>query len=407
MTVEFKDLESICEVIDPHPSHRAPKAQQEGIPFLGIGDFDSDGTLNFSNARVVDESVFDEHKNRYSLNDRLLVFGRVASIGKVIELPRKSEKFVISPTLAVLKPKGIDIKYLKYVLQSPDFMRQMDEMSTGSTRKSVGIKNLRKAKVPIFEESIQNQIVTTLEQSFSQIDEARVLAERNLINAKELFDSFLHEIFDGVNSGWPERRLCELYKIGSSKRIYESDWTNSGVPFYGGKEIVSLAKFGVAKSNAYISEEKYIEYSMKYDMPKPGDILMTARGTIGVGYIVQDNEKFYYKDGNIISFRSLVETNPNFVLYAFKSRHMLQQIEELNGTTVNHLPLNKAKELRIKIPDYKTQNVIVSKLDEFNLHIRSLEKVYSEKLVALGALKQSILRLAFSGELTKSKGVAV
>lgn len=95
--------------------------------------------------------------------------------------------------------------------------------------------------------------------------------------------------------------LGDVYDIGSSKRIYESDWTSSGVPFYGGREIVRLANSGQVISGVYISEKKYLEYSSKYDMPQEGDILMTARGTIGVGYVVRDGDKFYYKDGNVIS----------------------------------------------------------------------------------------------------------
>jgi type I restriction enzyme S subunit len=58
------------------------------------------------------------------------------------------------------------------------------------------------------------------------------------------------------------------------------------------------------------------------DMPRKGDILITARGTIGVGCVVKEGDKFYYKDGNIISFREKTPTNPFFILYAFRSKSL-------------------------------------------------------------------------------------
>jgi type I restriction enzyme S subunit len=213
-------------------------------------------------------------------------------------------------------------------------------------------------------------------------------------------------VFSQRGEGWVETKLGDLLDIGSSKRIYETDWTNSGVPFFGGKEIVKLAKYGTVVSNAYISEEKYMDYASKYDMPQKGDILMTARGTIGVGYIVKEGDKFYYKDGNIISLRQKTPTNPQFILYAFKSKQILDQIEGLTGTTVSHLPLKKAKEIVLNIPNYNAQNGIVLKIKKMETNIEHLVHIYEKKLLAIEELKKSILQKAFTGELSKIKGIA-
>jgi type I restriction enzyme, S subunit len=159
-----------------------------------------------------------------------------------------------------------------------------------------------------------------------------------------------------------EWRLGEVFDIGSSKRIRETEWTSSGVPFYGGKEIVRLAKTGSAFSDAYISEEKYRHYASKYDMPRKGDILITARGTIGVGYVVKEGDKFYYKDGNIISFREKTPTNPLFVLYAFRSKPLIDQFADLTGATVKHLPIERAKELIVQMPSFVAKNSVVEHL---------------------------------------------
>jgi type I restriction enzyme, S subunit len=195
------------------------------------------------------------------------------------------------------------------------------------------------------------------------------------------------------------RRLGDVFDIGSSKRILETEWTSAGVPFYGGKEIVKLAKSGTVLSNAYISEEKYQDYASKYDMPRQGDILITARGTIGVAYVVKESDKFYYKDGNIISMRAKTPTNPHFMLYAFRLNAMADQIGELTGTTVRHLPIEKAKELVMMMPGFTAQNTVVEQIRKIEDETQHLESIYQRKLAALDELKKSLLHQAFSGQL--------
>lgn len=85
---EVKMLDELAEVIDPHPSHRAPTEVANGIPFLGIGDFNENGEIVKESYRVVPDVIFNEHQNRYNLNDELLGLGRVASIGKVIKFKK-------------------------------------------------------------------------------------------------------------------------------------------------------------------------------------------------------------------------------------------------------------------------------------------------------------------------------
>jgi type I restriction enzyme S subunit len=134
-------------------------------------------------------------------------------------------------------------------------------------------------------------------------------------------------------------------------------------------------------------------------MPRKGDILITARGTIGVGYVVRESDKFYYKDGNIISLRKRTPTNPHFILYAFRSKLLTDQLADLKGATVQHLPIQRAKELVIMIPDLVTQNSIVDHIRSIENETRRLANLYERKFTALEALKKSLLHQAFAGEL--------
>jgi type I restriction enzyme S subunit len=357
---------------------------------------DDDGEYPVFAAKGFVKNVSFYHQDK----DYLAIIKDGAGVGRVARHPKYSS---VVATMQYLVPKqGCDIGFIEYFLKYMDFSQYIN----GSTIPHIYFKDYKYEPFPVVPLEEQKRIVATLDQVFSDIDKARATAERNLKNARELFDSYLQQVFSQRGEGWVETKLGDLLDIGSSKRIYETDWTNSGVPFFGGKEIVKLAKYGTVVSNAYISEEKYMDYASKYDMPQKGDILMTARGTIGVGYIVKEGDKFYYKDGNIISLRQKTPTNPQFILYAFKSKQILDQIEGLTGTTVSHLPLKKAKEIVLNIPNYNAQNGIVLKIKKMETNIEHFVHIYEKKLLAIEELKKSILQKAFTGELSKIKGIA-
>ena len=146
---EVVNLDSVAEIIDPHPSHRAPKINSNGIPFVGIGDISIDGKIDYSTVRMVDESIYNEHNQRYKINEGLLGIGRVASIGKVVNLKDDIGKYTVSPTIAIIKSKNIFKNMLFYILCSKDVEKQFSSISNGSTRQSIGITILRKIRIPL------------------------------------------------------------------------------------------------------------------------------------------------------------------------------------------------------------------------------------------------------------------
>src|SRR5690606_13493257 len=103
--------------------------------------------------------------------------------------------------------------------------------------------------------------------------------------------------------GWKWKKLGDLFDIGSSKRVHQKDWTTEGVPFYRAREVVLLSKNGSVDNELFISESMYQSFAAKYGLPENGDILVTGVGTLGVCYVVKENDKFYYKDGNIICLK--------------------------------------------------------------------------------------------------------
>ncbi len=417
---EIKRLDEICEFGNGLWTGKKPPFQNVGV--IRNTNFTKDGKLDDSDIVYleVEQSQFAKRKLQYG--DIILEKsggGPKQPVGRVIIFDKIKGDFSFSnftSSIRIANPKTVDFTYLHRFLFFSYVSGATETMQSHST----GIRNLKfddyKAiKIPIPPLAEQQRIVAVLDEAFAAISKAKANAEQNLRNAKELFESYLQGVFDpstslgqgGKGEGWEEKTLGELFNIGSSKRIMEKDWTVDGVPFYGGKEIVKLAKFGFVVSNSYISEEKYNEYASKYDMPQNGDIMITARGTIGVGYIVKKDDKFYYKDGNIISMRAKMPTNPEFIIYALKSNVIYDQLRKLTGATVSHLPIEKAKLLLVMIPNFSTQNIVVEKIKEMEAETKKLEAIYQQKITDLDELKKSVLQKAFSGELKTQKVVDV
>ena len=175
---EIKTLESIADVVDPHPSHRAPEIDVQGVPFYGIGDLTEDGKPRNNSPRLVPHDVLGDHKKRYDLGVPSLALGRVASIGKVIDLQNVRQDFALSPTLGVITAKCIQHRYLKHILEFRTTSDQFDKIQSGSTRSSVGMNVLRELVVVLPPLPEQQAIAEVLSDVDAEIAQAEMLVDK-------------------------------------------------------------------------------------------------------------------------------------------------------------------------------------------------------------------------------------
>ena len=201
----------------------------------------------------------------------------------------------------------------------------------------------------------------------------------------------------------PTVKLWELYDITSSKRVFEKDWKKSWVPFYRAREIVKLSENWYVDNELFISEEMYKEYWEKYWLPKKNDIMVTWVGTIWICYLVKDNDKFYFKDGNILRFKNKwKDVNSRFVEYFFKTDLLKNQIQSF-WSVVQTLTIQKAKEVEIPLPPLETQKVIVAKLDQIFAELDQTKSEIQKNLDNTDELWKSALNQAFQGDWEMKK----
>ena len=168
---------------------------------------------------------------------------------------------------------------------------------------------------------------------------------------------------------WKKYIVGNICSITSSKRIFANEYQSSGIPFFRGKEIIEKQKGKNISTELYISESKYNQIKSKFGVPKEGDMLLTAVGTLGIPYIVKD-ETFYFKDGNLTWFSDFKNINSKYLYYWFLSPIAKNAIDAIAiGSTQKALTIDALSKIEISIPSINTQNKIVSILSSLDSKI--------------------------------------
>ena len=157
---------------------------------------------------------------------------------------------------------------------------------------------------------------------------------------------------------WNKVKLGEIAFITSSKRIFAKEYQTEGIPFYRGKEIIEKHNGNDVSTELYITRERYEEIKAKFDVPHPGDILLSSVGTLGVSWLV-DEEEFYFKDGNLTWLRCNDKTTPEFLYLWLNSPEAQNQIDSMCiGSTQKALTIETLNKFDVTLPPLDVQKKI-------------------------------------------------
>jgi type I restriction enzyme S subunit len=199
-----------------------------------------------------------------------------------------------------------------------------------------------------------------------------------------------------MKTGWQTKKLSEFYQIGSSKRVLKSQWKAEGVPFYRGREVTRLAADGFVENELFVSEKHFAELAKQYGVPKAGDIVITAIGTIGNSHVVRDSDRFYFKDASVLWMKRVTDISSEFINFWLKSPHFFDQLDRGNGATVDTLTIQKLQSVGLLIPPLPEQHRIVGILDEAFAGLATAKANAAKNLQNARALFESHLQSVFS-----------
>lgn len=383
-----KDVTEICLGLT-----HTPKYVENGVPFLSVKDISS-GFIDFSNTKFISREEFESLPNGAKPKKGDVLFARVGTLGcpSIVDTDKEFGTFV---SLGYFRPNTSTVlnTYLRYWMLSPLFWQQVKQNVQGSTLKNLNTGWLKDFKIPIPSLSAQQRIVGILDEAFENIEKAKQNTLQNLNNAKELFESALEDLFTKNADEWTEKKLSEIGKIytGTTPKTTEKDNFGNFIPFI---KPADFKKDGTLNYNNEGLSEKGLKNARF--IPKNSVLMVCIGATI---------TKTSYTTADITCNQQINTLTPNLDNYKFIYYAMIRKSFKdviLSGCPQTTLPIiNKTNwsELTIKLPDTRTQQKIVSQLDELQEQTKKLEQIYTQKLQDLDELKQSILQKAFNGEL--------
>ena len=300
-----------------------------------------------------------------------------------------SEYIVFRPSPAV------DKEWLYYFLSRQSFREEgAAQMSGAVGHKRVSKEFIESYPIPVPPLPEQHRIVALLDEAFNGIATARANAEKNLHNARAVFESHLQSVFTKRGEGWVETTLGQVYDVRDgthdSPKFYDE-----GFPLVTSK---NLKRDGLnLDSIKFISEEDYRKINERSGV-SVGDVLFAMIGTIGNPTVVKDEPKFAIK--NMALFKVPKSQSSEFLRYFLSADVTLTRMKrEANGTTQKFVGLGYLRKFPIHLPTFHNQQKLVDELDRISAETVRLESLYQRKLAALDELKQSLLHQALIGHL--------
>ena len=202
---------------------------------------------------------------------------------------------------------------------------------------------------------------------------------------------------------WAKGKIGDHCEITSSKRIFYSQYVDSGVPFYRSKEIIELSQGKPISEPLYISFEKYNEIKTKFGVPMLGDLLLTSVGTIGIPYIVRSDDSFYFKDGNLTWFRNFDDKLlSEYVFYWIGSKEGRGILNNITiGSSQKALTISSLKQIECPLPPVDEQKHIVGILSAYdNLIENNQKQIKLLEEAAQRLYKEWFIDLRFPGHET-------
>lgn len=335
-------------------------------------------------------------------------------------------------------------RFLFYAFQSPVVRSDLLARATGATAQGIRQAELKNVAIPVPPLPEQRRIVGILDAAFEGIATAKANAEKNLQNARALFESVLNAAIQGELVGgqsgdksvedlideirnsrnaaiargkakteksnsvewnsegdvvlpksWRWVKL-ESLTVGISDGVHKKPhYVSSGVPFITVKNLTAGRGISFDELN-YITPKDHKEF-IKRTHPEKGDILITKDGTIGVVRLIDTDTEFSIFVSVALIKPVMKELSP-YLTYALRASCVQGQIVP-QGAALKHLYLVDLRRLAIPLPPLKEQKRIVTALGRLELEAERLVEIYERKIAALDALRKSLLHQAFTGQL--------
>ena len=277
--------------------------------------------------------------------------------------------------------------YLYYFMEG--YIKELRRQAIGGVIKYIKLGNLTDALIELPSVDAQKKIVNILKKAKQLLS----LSNNEILKLDELVNARFVEMFgnpDINEKKWNEYKMEQLCEIGSSKRIYKNDQSLTGIPFLRISDLVNRMDTGSKDCDLFIPEELFGKLKKQGLVPVRGDILLTARGTLGRCYIIQDEDEFYFQDGMITWLSKYDERiTPLYISYLFEMPGFRKQIDSLQaGSTVAYLSISMTKKLNVMTPPIELQNQFADFVTQVDKSKVAIQKALDKTQMLFDSLMQ-------------------
>jgi len=318
-------------------------------------------------------------------------------VGRACLIPNIHDRYVMcSDGIRLVIDEKSHIKYFIYsLINSIQFRTLVEKTATGSTRKRIGLDDLKNLPMVVPKVREQQKIADCL----SSIDELVTAQTQKVEALKAHKKGLMQQLFPAESETVPKLRFPEFRDAGEWKKkslnqittaIFDGThqtpaYTEDGVPFFSVENIVS------GKLNKFISREDYQAATSK-NKPEKGDILITRIGNIGFSTVVNWDYEF-----SIYVTLAVVKMDDRFNSYYLHSfmQSGFYQTEIRSKSLLNAVPckinMDELRKTKVLLPAPEEQQKIANCLSS----IDDLITTQTQKLAALKAHKKGLMQQLF------------
>ena len=264
---------------------------------------------------------------------------------------------------------------------------------------TTGIHNIEFEKylnidIPILKKTEQQRIVSRLDSAFANIDALKANAEKQLTEARALFQKALDKAME-PKEGWEVKTLKDVVDDKcpiSYGIVQQGDHVEGGIPVV---RPVDLNTKIVFKEGLKCTKES-ISNAYKRTILRGDEILLSVRGTTGILALASSELVGCNVNRGIVPLFFKKELDKDFAYYEMLSPN-LQKVfaEKTTGSTLKQINIKDLRLIKLCYPSIDTQRQIVSRLDSLSTNIRRLEANQRKVIAECDALKQAMLRKVF------------
>jgi len=410
---KIKSLDELSTVITKGttPTSVGFRFINEGVNFVKIESISENGNFIPNKFAFISEEA-NEALKRSQLQEGDILFSIAGALGRTTIVTNDILPANTNQALSIIRLKDneeILKRYILSALTSGFTLEQVEKFKGGVAQLNLSLGQMKSFQIPIPPLPEQKQIVTILDKAFAAIDQAKTNIERNIENAKELFQSKLNEIFSQKGEGWEEKNIEEISTVVNGYSFKSKDFSAEN-----DIKAIKITNVGIMEFVEDESNNLPTNFLDEYSKVKvhEGDLVLALTRTIISGGLKvaripasYHNSLLNQRVAAIVPNNDLIDSD--YLYYYFSSDIVYNYVlDNVNTLMQPNLSIGDLKKMAVPITSIVGQKKISLQIENLSKNTNSLISNYSIKLAAIAELKKSILQKAFTGELTEKEVAA-